>query len=257
MLRSIRMIFRRSFAATDTGRRRDRNEDALLADDALGLYVVADGVGGLSSGDVASQEAVQQLHGYIRSSAQMLVECAQRPEADKLEGLRRLLESGVQSACYLVFGMGEQDPDQKGMSTTLSALLVVGDQGITAQVGDSRIYRINQEGELQLTEDHTFINEQKKRGTRVDGAHLKRKRNVITRAVGHRDYVHADTQVFALAQGDLFLLCSDGLHGYLQPGELQTLVAQHAQDQLPQACVELANQRGGTDNISVILVSIE
>ncbi len=252
------MLSRRSFTCTDTGRRRDRNEDALLADDALGLYVVADGVGGRESGEVASQEAVEQLHSFIRSGQATLTQSMQTPSPENAEAVRRLLESGVQSACYLVFGMGEQDPKQKGMSTTLSALLLVGNVGITAQVGDSRIYRLKGGRESLLTEDHTLLNEYLKRGdlSEIDSANLKSKRHVITRAVGHRDYVHVDTRVLPVAKGEQFLLCSDGLHGYLQPGELELLAAQ-APQQVPEACVAFANQRGGIDNTSVVFVSIE
>ena len=129
--------------------------------------------------------------------------------------IRRLLESGVKNACYMVFGMAELDPEKKGMSTTLSALLIRANLAFAAHVGDSRVYRVRKGAVLQLTEDHTLINYKVKHGmmTKAEAEKASGK-NVITRAVGHKDYVQVDTADIDVAAGDRFLLCSDGLHGY-------------------------------------------
>ena len=116
-----------SVARTDVGRKRQINEDAFFRDDARGFYVVADGVGGHNKGEIASREAVEQLTMWVYGAARDLDRLVERVDAGDTEcvwEIRRLLESGVKSACYMVFGMAELDPEKKGMSTTLSALLV-------------------------------------------------------------------------------------------------------------------------------------
>src|SRR6185503_14921862 len=129
----------------DIGRKRQLNEDSFQCDDALGLFVVADGVGGHAKGEVASEEAVDQIHNFVKQGKDTIAAALATPGPEAMGKLRRLLESAVQSACYLVFGMAEMDPTQKGMSTTISALLVTtAGFAVTAQVGDSRIYRVRE-----------------------------------------------------------------------------------------------------------------
>jgi protein phosphatase len=235
------------------GRRRDLNEDAFSCDDALGLYLVADGVGGHAKGEVASAEAVEQIHGFVAQGRAALEDPIETQ--DRREEVRRLLEGGVQSACYLVHGMAEMDPQQRGMSTTISALLVRGAIGVTAQVGDSRIYRVRGGRGIQLTEDHTLINYRIKKGEiTADMARFMKGKNVITRAVGHKDYVEVDTMVIDVAPGDRYLLCSDGLHGYLNDGELERILIEDTIEGAPQRFIELANMRGGKDNVTVVVV---
>jgi protein phosphatase len=246
----------RSIGLSDRGRRRPHNEDAFVCDDALGLYVVADGVGGHAKGEVASQESVDQIYGFVRQGRAAIADFIREPGRDeRREPVRRLLESAVQSACYMVFGLAELDPSQKGMSTTISALLVAGSYGVLAQVGDSRIYRVRRGAGEQLTEDHTLLNYKLKQGliSEADARTMKGK-NVITRAVGHKDYVEVDTCEIELQAGDRYLLCSDGLHGYLQPGELERVLEDGPADEAPGRFVQLANDRGGRDNITVVLV---
>jgi protein phosphatase len=243
----------RSFGRSDVGRRREINEDAFSCDDELGLYLVADGVGGHAKGEIASAEAVQQIHDFVGQGRGALTGPAETRE--RREEIRRLLESGVQSACYLVYGMAEMDPDQRGMSTTMSALLVCGSSAVTAQVGDSRIYRVRGGHGVQLTEDHTLINYKIKRGEiSADQARHMKGKNVITRAVGHKDYVEVDTMLVDIMPGDRYLLCSDGLHGYLNDGELERVLAEDVVEKAPERFIELANMRGGKDNVTVVLV---
>lgn len=249
----------RSIGLTDRGRRRPHNEDAFVCDDVLGLYVVADGVGGHAKGEVASQESVDQIHGFVRQGRAAIAEFLREPGRDeRREPVRRLLESAVQSACYMVFGLAELDPAQKGMSTTISALLVAGSYGVLAQVGDSRIYRVRRGVGQQLTEDHTLLNYKLKQGliSEADARTMKGK-NVITRAVGHKDYVEVDTREIEVQAGDRYLLCSDGLHGYLQAGELERVLEAGSPEEAPSRFVQLANERGGRDNITVALVFVD
>ena len=239
------------------GRQRDQNQDAFLCDDELGLYVVADGVGGCAAGEVASREAVEALYGMAKRGMSSL--------GDKLIGdlteerarsACRLLEGAVQAATYMIFAMAELDRTRNGMGTTISAMLALGTYAVTAQVGDSRIYQIRDREAVLLTEDHTLVAWELKQGIITpEQAQLAPYRNIITRVVGGRDYVQVDTGLVDLRPGDRYLLCSDGLHGYLQDSEIASLCAPE-RDTAVRSLIDLANHRGGHDNITAVLAEI-
>src|SRR3954462_13715509 len=260
MLRS-RTVKLLSVARTDVGRKRQGNEDAFFRDDARGFYVVADGVGGHNKGEVASREAVDSLKSWVYGAAReidRLVERLSFGDGEAVWEIRRLLESGVKNACYMVYGMAELDPEKKGMSTTLSALLIRANLAFAAHVGDSRVYRVRSNSVLQLTEDHTLINYKVKHGmmTKAEAEKASGK-NVITRAVGHKDYVQVDTVDVDVVAGDRFLLCTDGLHGYLtEDKEVSDLCAEGGLEECAEAAIALANQRGGKDNVTAIVVEV-
>jgi serine/threonine protein phosphatase PrpC len=251
-----------SVARSDVGRRRQINEDAFFRDDARGFYVVADGVGGHNKGEIASREAVDQLKSWVYGAARdldRLVERVAMGDSECVWEVRRLLETGVKSACYMVYGMAELDPEKKGMSTTLSALLIRANYAFAAHVGDSRVYRVRGQSALQLTEDHTLINYKVKHGmmTKAEAEKASGK-NVITRAVGHKDYVQVDTADVDVAQGDRFLLCSDGLHGYFSDNdrEVVELCGDGDIEECADSAIALANQRGGKDNITAVVIEV-
>ena len=246
-----------SFGLSDVGRRRVSNEDAFGIDDELGLYVVADGMGGHAAGEIASREAVDTMLGMVRRQRDHIskLQAGDRsPEA--IRRVQRVIESAIQAATYMVFAIAENEPEQRGMGTTLSSLLVVGDVGITGQVGDSRVYQVRHGAVSRLTEDHTLVAWQVKQGI-ISAAEAERSphKNVITRAVGSRDYVQVDTHVVDIQAGDAFLLCSDGLHGYLEDHEIPAIV-----DLGPAVAtrhfVELANMGGGRENITPVVIEI-
>jgi protein phosphatase len=249
----------RSFAQTDVGRKRRHNEDAFLCDDRLGLWVVADGVGGRAKGEIASSEAVDQIHSFVAQDRARLDRIrTQGWTDDDRAAMRRLLESAVQSACYVVFGMAEVDPERSGMSTTISALLIVGSLGVVAQVGDSRVYRVRDGVCQQLTEDHTLVNHKLKQGLiSPDEARTMKGKNVITRAVGHKDYVEVDVLTDVVKQGDRYVLCSDGLHAYLVDGEVEAVLDGGDIEGAARRFVALANDRGGRDNITALVVTFD
>jgi len=163
----------------------------------------------------------------------------------------------VQAATYFVFSIAEIDRDKSGMGTTISALLILGGYAITAQVGDSRVYKVEGGVVEQLTEDHTLIAWQLKQGliTPAEAARSPH-RNVITRAVGNREYVQVDTRRIQLVPSTRFLLCSDGLHGYLEDADIPGIVEMGG-DASVKRFIDLANERGGKDNITAVLVEID
>ncbi len=223
--------------------------------------MVADGVGGHNKGEIASREAVEQLRSYVYGAQRdldRLVERVTFGDSEAIWEIRRLLESGVKNACYMVFGMAELDPEKKGMSTTLSALLIRAGMAFAVHVGDSRVYRVRRDAVLQLTEDHTLINYKVKHGMMTKAeAEKAAGKNVITRAVGHKDYVQVDTADIDISVADRFLLCSDGLHGYFNTDkEVADLCAEGDLEECAESAIALANQRGGKDNITAVVIEV-
>ncbi len=250
----------RFYAATDVGKVRDHNEDNFLVDRKLGIFVVADGMGGHAAGEVASAIAVRTVHEELKREAELLedyVSGATGGSKVTVKDIVALVEHAVQRACSKVHEEALEDPAKRGMGTTLSALLVVGNQGFIAHVGDSRIYLARDGRIQQVTEDHTVYNELIKRGklTREQIEKVQQK-NAITRAVGVYERVEVDTLVLELIAGDMLVLASDGLHGYLEsPEELRAPLALEG-DAITKALVTLANDRGGKDNITTIVVKV-
>ncbi len=246
-----------SCAKTDVGKRRKVNQDAFLVDESLGLFIVADGMGGHAAGEVAAWETVEAVHDMVAGGRKTIEAFrANLGNQELSRELCRLLDSAVQSATYMVFGMAEQSPDYHGMGTTISALLVVENHAVTAQVGDTRIYCIRKGKEEQLTEDHTLINWQIREGIITpEEAKYAPHKNVITRAVGNKDYVQVDTQVVSVQIGDKFLICSDGLHGYFKNGDIARAI-KLSPDAACDRFIEMANDRGGKDNITALVVEL-
>ncbi|MBL8607151.1 MAG: Stp1/IreP family PP2C-type Ser/Thr phosphatase [Myxococcales bacterium] len=251
----------RFFAATDVGRVREHNEDNFLVDKKLQLFIVADGMGGHAAGEVASALAVRTIHEEIKRERQLLTDYVAgarggaRITANDVTGL---LDHALQRACSRIHEEAQGDANKRGMGTTLSALLVLGHQGFIAHVGDSRIYlarggRIN-----QITEDHTVFNELIRRGKLTQEQIEKvAQKNAITRAVGVYERVDVDTLVIEVLPGDQFLLATDGLTGYLDDAEeLRPHLAATEGDTATKGLVNVANSRGGKDNITVVLVRI-
>lgn len=249
----------RSVGMTDVGRARQTNEDAYLRDDELGLYVVADGMGKDSAGAVASIEAIEQVHGMVKRGMEHIEALRKSSTVSTRAHVRRLLESAVQAATYMIFGMAELEPDNKGMGTTISSLLVVNNTAFIAQVGDSRVYVVRNHVAIQITEDHTLVSMQLRAGTITkEQAQKSPYSHLVTRAVGLKDYVEVDTFEVECRRGDRFVLCSDGLHGYLddEATDLSEMPAELPLESAAQHLVSLANARGGKDNITVLLVEM-
>lgn len=212
-------------------------------------------------GEVASSEAVEEAAGFIRAGRAALAAYQRDPRDETRYALRRLVESAMQHACYMVFGLGQLDPTQRGMSTTMSSLLVVGREtpmlGVLGQAGDSRGYLIRGGQITQITEDHTLYNFKRKHGLlTAEEETAAVGKNVITRAVGHRDFVEVDTSEIDVRGGDVFVLCSDGLHGQLEDADICRLLRAGPLAEAAERLVAEANERGGRDNITALVVSV-
>ena len=247
----------RFWPATDVGRVRDCNEDSFLVDKKLNLYVVADGMGGHAAGEIASSMACKTVRDSLAGARDALLEFEQGHGGTTRKDILQLMEASVQQACSTVHQEGVVDESKRGMGTTLDALLVIGSRGFIAHVGDARIYLYRQGAIHQLTEDHSLINELLKRGRltreQIDKVQYK---NAVTRAVGVYESVEVDVFDFDVLPGDRFLLCSDGLHGYLEESELPTLFETIPEEELTPHLIQLANDRGGKDNITAVVVRI-
>ena len=250
----------RFFAATDVGNVREHNEDNFLVDKKLSLFMVADGMGGHAAGEVASAIAVRTIHEEIKRERDML--------ADFMSGARGasrvtkadillLMEHAVQRACSRIHEEAQDDSAKRGMGTTVSALLVLGTLGFIAHVGDSRIYMHRGGTVQQVTEDHTVFNELIKRG-RLTPEQIEKvgHKNAITRAVGVYERVDVDTLSIEVVPGDQFVLATDGLTGYLEGSDELLPFLEHDGDTATKGLVELAKQRGGKDNITVVNVRL-
>ncbi len=250
----------RFFAATDVGRVRDHNEDNFLVDKKLGLFIVCDGMGGHAAGEVASAIAVRTVHAELQRETELLDDFVRGATGAAKVTPREvvaLLDHAVQQACGAIHAEADADAAKRGMGTTLSALLVLGSRGFVAHVGDSRIYLLRGSQVHQVTEDHTVINELVKRGklTREQIEKIVGK-NAITRAVGVYERVEVDTLAIEVLPGDTFVLASDGLTGYLQtPEELASQLEQDG-DAAVKSLIKLANDRGGKDNITTVIVKL-
>jgi serine/threonine protein phosphatase PrpC len=250
----------KTFGSTDVGRQRDHNEDQFLSDDALRLYVVADGMGGHAAGEVASEIAVKTVRTVIEENQQLLEDFGDKKGVKSTEVLS-LLEQAVHTACRAVYEEAQKDTKKRGMGTTTSALMFVGERGFIAHVGDSRIYLMRQGQVVQLTEDHSLINELIKRGKvtkdTIETSPYKDYKNAVTRAVGVYESVEVDTLDFDVLPGDVYMVCSDGLHHYLKEPEMPGLLTPPVVPDVTRHLIALANEGGGHDNITAIVVRVE
>lgn len=235
------------FAVTDRGQKRERNEDAYLLLPELNLYVVADGMGGHVGGQRASQLAAQSIKQLISENINTV----------KAADIAQLLADSLRAASRRIHEETFIHPELKGMGTTTTAMLIHEQEVTIAHVGDSRAYLIR-EGEIQqLSEDHSLVQEQFRAGLiSAEQARHSRYRNIITRSIGFEDDVDVDMMVLQAQPGDVFLLCTDGLTTLVEDPEILSTVLQNSPEAAGQKLVDLANARGGNDNITVVLVYV-
>lgn len=241
---------------SDVGMVREKNEDNYLIDEGHSLFVVADGMGGHVGGQMASSIAVKKIEEYIHENVERIAEGSAESELEK-SPIPRILADAVRQACNEIFSTAQEDPTLQGMGTTVTAMLINSDRAFIAHVGDSRAYLQRGDRIIQVTEDHSLVNEQIKAGILTpEQARISRYKNIITRSVGFEKDVAVDTFALPLEAEDRFLMCSDGLANYADDTEIGRALAYSEIDQVPQDMIALANSRGGDDNITVIALKV-
>lgn len=239
----------RIFSKTDKGRVRSDNQDAYFAgrisDNAV-FAVVCDGMGGANAGNVASENAVRHISEYIIRSYR---------DSMDISELEKTVRNAVTSANIELYDMSASEQSLSGMGTTAIIALIKDGESVIANVGDSRIYLVN-ENIKQLTRDHSVVQSLIESGkiTPEDAKYHPRK-NVITRAIGAEGSVTADSSVIRLNRGDSLLLCTDGLSNYLDDNEILSVFKNTDISAVPEALVEKANLNGGGDNITVVTLT--
>jgi protein phosphatase len=246
--------------ATDAGRRRPSNEDAVLIREDLALYLVADGAGGHAAGEIASRLALRSIENFFGATIRAT---HARPEFDRFGISRdaRRLSSAVLKANRDVREVAESSPTHKGMGTTIVAASFSPTSGLlhVAHVGDSRCYRLRGEHLELLTQDHSIATDIVERRPDLEDEVLDRlPKNVVTRALGMNAELRISLRSFTVVAGDKYLLCSDGLHGMLSAEELAETLGRH---EPPEATVRrliaIANTAGGPDNIAALVIDCQ
>lgn len=250
-----------SVGITDVGQKRQNNEDNFLINDEINLYVVADGMGGHVGGEFASQIAVTTIEEVIQN-----VEVdpeATRPDWAALGSTVAIagekLKYAIRLAGKRIFDRTNDEPELRGMGTTTVAMLFDQNRVFLAHVGDSRAYLIRGTDVSQVTEDHSLVNEQIRLGliTR-EAARNHKLKNIITRSVGYQEDVEIDTLVRPVEKGDRFVLCSDGLSNLVEEPEILDVVGSApSPETAAQRLIDLANERGGDDNITLIIAQVD
>ena len=243
---------------TDTGRVREHNEDAVFANPHLGFVVLADGMGGYNAGEVASSMATTRLASELESAlAARAPHATDGPGGEAFAG--QCLRDAVADANAVIFQAAQDEAGYAGMGTTLVAALFFDDRVAVAHVGDSRLYRLRDGTLSLLTHDHSLLQEQIDSGLlSAEEARHSLNRNLVTRALGVDPLVEVDLAEHLVLPDDLYLLCSDGLNDMV-PDEEIALALQTLSGHLELAAtqlVEMANDQGGRDNVSVILVKV-
>jgi len=240
---------------TDVGQVRSSNQDSLLIDEAKRLFIVADGMGGHAGGEIASSLCVDEVAKNLQTQGDLFAPRGDRQHPDPR--ISNALAHAINHASTRIYERALEEPSLRGMGTTATVVKLVDDHAYVAHVGDSRCYLLRCGLIYQITNDHSLVSEQVRAGILTkEEAELHHLRNVITRSVGYQEEEDVDTTSLALEDGDLLLLCSDGLHGKVSDKELSLLT----KDLGPQAVtklIALANDRGGDDNITVVVVRIK
>ena len=243
-------------ARTDRGLKRTNNQDSTLTDDALGVYMVCDGMGGYAHGELASRLACDTVLATLQSGRAVIAAC--RAGREPTEEAVALVERAALSACTAVYEAAEELSVEGRMGTTLTLLLTLGHRAVMAHVGDSRLYRYRANEVSQLSRDHTVAAELVRSGViPAEGARKGRWGHVLSRAVGLKPEVEVETAIFELEEGDRFLLCSDGLGDYVDDARVLERFLDGEFQAIPDALVEFAHAAGGADNIAIVAVRVD
>lgn len=247
-----------SFGFSDVGKKREKNEDSYLLEPDLNFFMVADGMGGHVGGEYASKMATETVGEII--TALVKDPEATLPETGEIQvgDYKSYLQYSISTASSRIYDKALKDKRLQGMGTTTVSLWFQDNNVYIANVGDSRAYRIRSKKLEQLTTDHSLVGEQIRAGMiQPSQAKDHRLKNIITRSVGFQEEVEADIETKTVKEGDIYLLCSDGLYNLVEDDEILEIVTHQ---NLPEACrhlIDIANSRGGDDNITVVMAKVD
>lgn len=237
-----------AWCQTDVGLRRENNQDSFLIDESLGIYLVADGMGGHRGGEVASKIAVETIRDVIAKTV--------KESASRKPNPRATLAIAYESASAAIYDRSlENGGELQGMGTTLVSAYYSGDVLYVANVGDSRAYLFSKGHFWQITEDHSLVNEQLRAGMIKESDVEKfAAKNVITRSVGFEREVQCDILERVMQPGDLVLICSDGLSGMVDDEKIAEFCKSLNPQEIVSKCIDEAKANGGEDNVTVLVI---
>ena len=246
-----------SWVGSDLGQVRKKNEDNYLVDALNGLFIVADGMGGGVDGEKASRRAIETFSATLYNERELLRELATNPSEEVQDKIKELMTKATHAANQEILRLRKKLGPDVSMGTTISAILLQGELGVIAHVGDSRIYRVRYRELSQITEDHSLVAQQVKEGyITPEQAKYSPFRNVLIQAIGKEDKLDPQIEFISLKPGDQFLLCSDGLHGYITDAEIITVLEEPIGHRIVPRLIDCANARGGNDNITAITIRL-
>jgi len=251
------MIISESTSITDIGKKRKINEDSVFLDDKLGLYLIADGMGGHRAGEVASNIVVETISDYIKKLSEDDATQEFNIPDETLSREANHLISAISLSNRIAYQVSSKNEAYRGMGSTLSAVYFNKDTFIAANVGDSPIYLVHN-GDIELISvPHTVIAELEAAGSEGSGQLGPEYYNMLTRAVGTDETVKPDICEIPYFKNDIIVICSDGLSGNVTPNEIFDAVVNKSSETAGRYLLDLANERGGDDNISVIIIKIK
>ena len=239
----------KAYARTDKGNVRENNEDYFYISNSLDevqLYILADGMGGYNGGEIASKLAVQTAKNYIENNFKDI-------EKDK-DSIIQLLASSMEYANMVVYEKSKETPELQGMGTTLEICLIYNNKAYIGHIGDSRIYRVRKQFIRKLTQDHSYVQKLVKEGTITkEQAEHHPQKNMLMKALGCNAFVEPDVMVKGFLKDDILIMCSDGLTNMVDQETIYKMASKNI-EQAPKDLVELANNNGGYDNITVVII---
>jgi len=245
---------------TDVGLVRSNNQDYLHLDEKNHVYAVCDGMGGHQAGEVASMTASETMRSVFRSFEKQILNDSRLHLGRTIPPSGELLVKSIRLANRNVYNMAMEDKEKQGMGTTVVAMSFESDTVSSALVGDSRAYRLDEHKLLPLTRDHSWVSEvEQQQGISHEEASQMVAKNIITRALGVRKNVEVDYALRKMKPGQIFMMCSDGLCGFADDEEIFDVANVHRDDlgQMVDDLVQMANERGGNDNVTVIAIRVE
>ena len=238
-----------AYAKSDIGKVREMNQDAYYISDSLSevkLYLLADGMGGYKGGEIASKLAIKCARSYIENNF--------KETPKDRQSLIQLVASSMEYANMVVYEKSKEDKELEGMGTTLEVCLIYNNKAYIGHVGDSRIYRIRKDFIRKLTQDHSYVQKLVKDGTITkEEAEIHPKKNMLMKALGCNAFVEPDVSVKGFLREDILLMTSDGLTNMVKQEDIFN-IAKGNIEKAPIKLVELANENGGLDNITVVVI---